>query len=203
MNKLHVDATQTLRALSLSETEDVSQRWFVVQLVTSDRAINLDMMPHLEVFDSYRLYTVTGRQDDGNLFALRLGFFSDDLSANAICGYLKTFFAFPTVMRVSAAEHGRFAQPAAPPKAAAANPTAANRATKSPASPPPAAPPAPEPKAALVAARSQKSAGASKSLAQQLLDEAREVQMSRSGRHRVPTERSGSWISRLLGLQNR
>jgi hypothetical protein len=196
MNKLRVDSTQTVRALSLPEAEDASQRWFVVQLVTSDRAINLDMMPHLEVFDSYRLYTITGRQDDGNMFALRLGFFSDDLSAHAICGYLQTFFGFPTVMRVSTAEHERFAKPAAAPKVAAPS-----RAVQSPVAPTPAVAPALEQKAP-VAVRSHKPAG-KKSLAEQLRDEAREVQMSRSGRHRVSTERSGSWISRLLGRQNR
>jgi hypothetical protein len=171
---------------------------FVVQLVTSDRAINLDTMPHLEVFDSYRLYTVTGRQDDGNMFALRLGFFDDDISANAVCGYLKTFFAFPTVLRVSATEHARFARPAPAPRAAVAN-----LATKAPASPTLAAAPPPQPKATPVPARSQKSSGTRKTLAQELLEEAREVQLSRSGRHRVSTEHSGSWISRLLGSQNR
>ncbi len=198
MNKLRVDSTQTLRALSLPEAQNVSQRWFVIQLVTSDRAINLDMMPHLEVFESYRLYTVRGRQDDGNLFALRLGFFSDDISANALCGYLKTFFAFPTVLRISAAEHARFAPPADAPKVAAAS-----RATKAPVAATPAVAPAPQPKAPPVAVSSPRSAGTNKSLAEQLLDEAREVQMSRSGRHRMPAERSGSWISRLLGFQNR
>jgi hypothetical protein len=198
MNKLRVDSTQTLRALSPSEAEDVSQRWYAVQLVTCDRAINLDTMPQLEVFNSYRLYTVAGRQDDGNLFALRLGFFSDDLSAHAICGYLKTFFAFPTVMRVSAAEHGRFAKPAAAPKV-----VVPSRAAQSSVAAPRAAPVAPEAKTSPVAVRSQKSAGTKKSLAEQLLDEAREVQLSRSGRHRMQPEQSGSWISRLLGFQNR
>lgn len=189
MNKLRVDSTQTVRALSLPEAKDESQRWFVVQLVTSDRAINLDTMPHLEVFDSYRLYTVTGRQEDGNLFALRLGFFSDDVSANTLCGYLKTFFTFPTVLRVSAAEHDRFSLPAAAPKAAVPSRPTFSAAV--------------EPKAPPVEKRTQKTPGTRKSLAQQLMDEAREVQMSRSGRHRAHTERSGSWISRLLGTQKR
>ena len=189
MNKLSVDSTQTLRALSLPEAQDASQaRWFVVQLVTSDRPINLDMMPRLEVFESYRLYTVAGRQDDGNLFALRLGFFSDDLSANTLCGYLKTFFPFPTVIRVSTAEHARFEKPAA----AAPKTAAPTRPAAPPTAATPAVPPAP------VVKKSPRHAGAKKSLAEQLRDEAREVQLSRSGRHRAP-ESSGSWISRLLG----
>lgn len=198
MNKLRVDSTQTLRALSLPEAQDVSRRWFVVQLVTSDRPINLEMMPRLEVFDSYHLYAVSGRQDDGNMFALRLGFFSDDVSANTLCGYLKTFFALPTVMRVSVAEQARFEKPASPAQAAVPS-----RVTKSPLAATPVVPAVPERKAPPVVERSQRPAGTKKSLAEQLRDEAREVQMSRSGRHRMPVQRSGSWISRLLGFQNR
>jgi hypothetical protein len=37
-----------------------------------------------------------------------------------------------------------------------------------------------------------------RTLAEELLEEAREVQLSRSGKHRVP-EQSGSWLARLFG----
>ncbi len=208
MNKLPVDSTQTLRALSLPESQDACQaRWFVVQLVLSDRPINLDMMPRLEVFDSYRLYTVAGRQDGGHVHALRLGFFSDDLSATTLCGYLKTFFESPSVVRVSAAEHERFLNPLAAAKSHKPASSSTVRVT-----PPPAVAQPVERNAAPAAKRvtqphgtiatgPQKLVNRTKSLAEQLLDEAREVQMAKTGRHRVP-QRSGSWISRLLGSKS-
>ena len=208
MNKLAVDSTQTLRALSLPESQDTSQaRWFVVQLVLSDRPINLDMMPRLEVFDSYRLYTVAGRQDGSSVHALRLGFFSDDVSATTLCGYLQTFFASPSVVRVSAAEHDRFLSPAAAAKSHKTAPSSNARVAAQPAVAQPiernAAPPAKgvtKPHGARTTG-TQKVVSRTKSLGEQLLDEAREVQAARSGRHRIP-QRSGSWITRLLGSKS-
>jgi hypothetical protein len=41
-----------------------------------------------------------------------------------------------------------------------------------------------------------------KTLAEQLMDEAREVQLSRSGRHRIPPPKK-SWIERLFGAPKR
>lgn len=196
MNKLSLDSTQTLRALTRSESQEASAaRWFVVQLVLSDRPINLDMMPRLEVFASYKLYAVAGRHEGiGMLHALRLGFFSDDLSANTVCGYLKTFFASPTVVRVSAAEHARFLNPSAPTKLSPAAP-----ATAAPARVAAIAQPISPPRAPVIK-KSQRPVNGTKSLAEQLLDEARQVHLSRSGRHRAP-EQPKSWISRLLGAK--
>ena len=185
----------------MPESKDPSQaRWFVVQLVTSDRPINLDTMPRLEVFDSYRLYTVAGRQDDGNVYALRAGFFSDDVSANTLCGYLKTFFAFPSVVRVSAAEHDRFQKPASAPNPAVRSPASKSPLNRLPAEAPPAVAQPVERKPVPVAKKTStpQRAGAPKSLGEQLLAEAREVALAKSGRHPAP-QPSGSWISRLLG----
>jgi hypothetical protein len=45
---LDVDSTQTLRALSHAELYDSHQaKWYAIQLVLSDRPVNLDMMPRL------------------------------------------------------------------------------------------------------------------------------------------------------------
>ena len=58
-------------------------KWYAIQLVVSDRAVNLDMMPRLEVFVAHRLYAVVGKQGNVQQFALRLGFFQDmDSSAS-------------------------------------------------------------------------------------------------------------------------
>ena len=191
---LDVDSTQTMRAIDPSELYDSQQpRWYAVQLVLSDRPVNLDMMPRLEVFAAHRLYTLIAKQQNGTWYALRLGFFPDEQSAEVICGYLQTFFASPSIVRVSMAEQERFVRPAAPrtpapkqasvraPSPAAAQPTLAQKptATKAP-------------------AKGQTPARRSKTLAEQLLEEAREVQRARSGKKPAP-EQSGSWLGRLFG----
>jgi hypothetical protein len=105
-----IDGTQTLRALTpLELTEDAQSKWFVVQLVTSEQHVDLHSMPHLDIFDEYRLYTVTGLDQDKVLHSLRLGFFSEQVSANVVCGYLKSFFESAEIRRISDAEHSRFA----------------------------------------------------------------------------------------------
>ena len=190
---LDVDSTQTMRAIPASELHD-SQRpkWYAVQLVISDRPVNLDMMPRLEVFAAHRLYAIAAKHETGTWHALRLGFFPDEQSAEVICGYLQTFFSAPTIVRVSAAEQERFV------------PTAAPRAAQKPASAPVSAPavqrqePAQKP---AQAAGSQVPSKRTKTLAQELLEEAREVQLSRSGKKRG-AEQSGSWLMRLLGRTN-
>jgi hypothetical protein len=48
------------------------------------------------------------------LHALRLGFFKEDVSAEAVCGYIRTFFPAPAIIRVSAAEQARFADAPTP-----------------------------------------------------------------------------------------
>jgi hypothetical protein len=188
---LDVDSTQSMRALTPTELYD-SQRpkSYAVQLVLSDRPVNLDMMPRLEVFAAHRLYTIAAKQQNGTWHALRLGFFPDEESAQVICAYLQTFFSSPSIVRVSEAEQTRFAPQAAPRAAVKqAAPVAA----------PAAARPAVVQKP-IVASKSR-AAGPlkkTKTLAEQLLEEAREVQQARSGRKRTP-EQSGSWLTRLLG----
>ena len=111
---LDVDSTQRMRALTPTELYDSHRpKCYAVQLVVSDRPVNLDMMPRLEVFAAHRLYTIAAKQENGTWHALRLGFFPDEESAQVICGYLQTFFASPSIVRVSTAEQARFAPPSA------------------------------------------------------------------------------------------
>ena len=120
-----VDSTQTLRAISATELHDSQKpKWYAVQLVISDRPVNLDMMPRLEVFAAHRLYAIAAKHETGTWHALRLGFFPDEQSAEVICGYLQTFFSAPTIVRVSAAEQERFVPTATPatPRAALQKP---------------------------------------------------------------------------------
>ena len=109
-----LDSTQRMRAITLPELHDSEARkWYVIQVVVSDKPINLDAIPRIAVFRAHRLYAVVDKQRDATLYALRLGFFSDEESAQVVCGHLRTYFSAPSVVRVSAAEQARFAQPSA------------------------------------------------------------------------------------------
>jgi hypothetical protein len=65
-------------------------------------------MPRLDIFEAYRLYSVASAGSGKIVHSLRLGFFKEAVSAEAVSGYLKTFFGSPTIMRISVAEHARF-----------------------------------------------------------------------------------------------
>ena len=246
-----LDSTQTIRALTNAEMEDAQQeKWFAVQLAVSDQPVNLDAMPRLDIFEAYRLYSVATAGSGKIVHSLRLGFFKEAVSAEAVMGYLQTFFGTPSVMRVSVAEHARFKdapstkKPPAPPAHEAKVVELNNARTSRPVIPTvtmevasgvdPAATGTFKPldtgsfktsatgrhKALKSAA---KSAGPStrsakvqtsrsgntgkhrtlpqpiekKSLAEQLLDEAREVEMSESGIRKLP--KNDSLLSRMLG----
>jgi hypothetical protein len=104
-----LDSTQTIRTLTSAELNDDSQeKWFAIQLAISEHSINLDTMPQLDIFQAYRLYSVANAGSGKIVHSLRLGFFREAVSAEAVGGYLKTFFASPSVLRISIAEHARF-----------------------------------------------------------------------------------------------
>ena len=192
--RLDVDSTQTMRALSEAELYDSHQaRWFAVQLVISDRPINLDMMPRLEAFAAHQLYALVAKHETGTWHALRLGFFPDERSAEATREHLRTYFSEPTTVRVSVAEQTRFAPSAAAPVKAQRPVSAEKPASVAAATPRPtvAAAPAEE-------TGRQTQTSKNKTLAQELREEARELQRSRNGKKRAP-EQSKSWITRLFG----
>jgi hypothetical protein len=194
---LDVDSTQRMRALTPGELYDSHRpKSYAVQLVVSDRPVNLDMMPRLEVFAAHRLYTIAAKQPSGTWHALRLGFFPDEESAQVLCGYLQTFFSSPSIVRVSTAEQARFGLPG-PSRAPASAPAPAPAVPRQASMPSPTV--AAAPKAATKTKALQKpAAGRPRTLAEELREEARELQRSRSGRSRAP-EQSGSWLTRLLG----
>jgi hypothetical protein len=110
-----LDSTQTIRALTSDELSDDSQeKYFAIQLAVSEQPVNLDTMPRLDIFEAYRLYSVASAGSGKITHALRLGFFREDHSAEAVSGYLKTFFNSPTVVRISIAEQARFKDAPAP-----------------------------------------------------------------------------------------
>jgi hypothetical protein len=108
---LSLETTQTLRPLTSSEMQDeVALRWFVVQLASSDHAFDPSVVPNLDIFLLYRLYSVASIDQGRPVHALRLGFFGEEMAAQAVASYLKSYYENPTVKRVSVAERERFSE---------------------------------------------------------------------------------------------
>jgi hypothetical protein len=105
-----MDSTQTVRTLTPLELADgEASRWFAIQLMLREEPIDAEQVPKLGIFDEYRLYSVTGLEQDRVMHALRVGFFSSELAAEAVAGYLVAYFDSPVIKRVSIAERERFA----------------------------------------------------------------------------------------------
>ena len=112
-----LDATQTVRALTQLELEDDSaSRWFAIQLSLAEDAFDPDTLPNLDIFSVYRLYSVAGIDQGRIMHALRLGFFTEEISAGAVASYLAAFYDKPTIKRVSSAERERFAEQCVEPR---------------------------------------------------------------------------------------
>ena len=109
--KVNIETTQTVRALTSLELEDESAlRWFVVQLSVGAEPCDPDTVPNLDIFGVYRLYSVEAFDQGRTMHALRLGFFSEQIAAQAVASYLAGYYNEPTVKRVSVAERERFAE---------------------------------------------------------------------------------------------
>jgi hypothetical protein len=205
-SSLSFDSTQTVRALTPRELQDPNQqKWFAIQLVVSDRPVNLEAMPRLDVFANYRLYAVQGRLGTKPCHALRLGFFTEHASALKMSEDMKALFRFSSVVQVSAAEQARFeGVPQMPPLKAVpmlAEVVDLNAARQINAGAPASSTSgkaAPQMKKPAPAGRGR---GKYKSLSEQLLDEARQIERDRIARNsgKSAAAQSRSWLSRLLG----
>jgi hypothetical protein len=107
-----LDTTLTIRMLTKTEADDPNRpKWFAVQLALSEQPINLETMPKLDIFAAYTLYCVAVMEGGTIKHALRLGFFRENVSAEAVMGYLKAFFNMPSINQISTAEFERFSEP--------------------------------------------------------------------------------------------
>jgi hypothetical protein len=105
-----LDSTQTIRALTLPELENKdAPKLFAIELIVSATQITPDQIPNLAIFNEYHLYMAIAQLDGRSAHALKLGFFPDDAPANAVAGYLSSYFNGLKVSRVSFAERERFA----------------------------------------------------------------------------------------------
>ena len=122
---LKPDDTQTRLALK-DAVRDNAPVSFAVQLQWSVSPIQLDQVPPLAIFSAYTLYTVEGSREGRKWYGLRLGFFSDAISAKQVAHYVRSEFASVAVVPVSPQEKsragaeenrastGRFAKPNVP-----------------------------------------------------------------------------------------
>jgi hypothetical protein len=76
----------------------------------SEELIEPEQVPKLDIFSEYRLYTVSELDQGQSIHALRLGFFSTEIAAQAVAGYLGSHFPTTNIKRVSIAERDRFAE---------------------------------------------------------------------------------------------
>jgi hypothetical protein len=103
---LKPDDTQTRRALKEAVIDNAPVS-FAVQLQWSVQPVQLDKVPPLAIFSAYTLYTVEGSREGRKWYGLRLGFFSDAISAKQVAYYVRSEFTSVAVVPVSPAEKAR------------------------------------------------------------------------------------------------
>jgi hypothetical protein len=103
---LKPDDTGTRRALKEAVVNNAPVS-FAVQLQWSVQPAQLDKVPPLAIFSAYTLYTVEGSRDGRKWYGLRLGFFSDAISAKQVAHYVRSEFASVAVVPVSPQEKAR------------------------------------------------------------------------------------------------
>jgi len=103
---LRPDDTGTVRALKEAVTTNQPVA-FAVQLKWSVQPIELSQVPPLAIFSAYTLYTVEGSREGRKWFGLRLGFFTDAISAKQVAYYVRSEFASVAVVPVSPQERSR------------------------------------------------------------------------------------------------
>jgi hypothetical protein len=103
---LKPDDTGTRRALKEAVAENAPV-WFAVQLQWAVQPVELSKVPPLAIFSAYTLYTVEGSRDGRKWYGLRLGFFSDAISAKQVAYYVRSEFASVAVVPVSPQERTR------------------------------------------------------------------------------------------------
>jgi len=124
---LKPDDTGTRQALKEAIVTNTSVA-FAVQLQWSVQPVELDKVPPLAIFSAYTLYTVEGSRDGRKWYGLRLGFFSDAISAKQVAYYVRSEFASVAVVPVSPQEKTRATEQDAAAALATPVPTRSDRA---------------------------------------------------------------------------
>jgi hypothetical protein len=83
---------------------------FAVQLQWSVQPVDVKNLPQHPIFHAYTLYSAEGRRAGRTWFFIRLGFFSDAVSAKQVAHYLRPDFASAAVVPVSPEERHQASQ---------------------------------------------------------------------------------------------
>jgi hypothetical protein len=103
---LRPDDTGTRRELR-EAVESNAPVSFAVQLQWSVQPIEIAKVPPLAIFSAYTLYTVEGSREGRRWYGLRLGFFTDAISAKQVAQYVRSEFASVAVVPVGGQERAR------------------------------------------------------------------------------------------------
>lgn len=101
---------------------------YAVQLMWSVQPIDITQVPQLAIFSAYTLYGAEGNRDGRRWYGLRLGFFTDAVSAKQVAHYVRSEFSTVSVVPVTMREKERA-------KLASTRPGDAPAATATPATP--------------------------------------------------------------------
>ena len=80
---------------------------FAVQLLWSVQPIDMGQVAQLAIFSAYTLYGAEGNRDGRRWYGLRLGFFTDAVSAKQVAQYVRSEFNSVSVVPVSERERAR------------------------------------------------------------------------------------------------
>ncbi len=80
---------------------------FAVQLLWSAEPIDLASVPTVSIFRAYTLYVTEAQRDGRSWHCLRLGFFSDAISAKQVAYFVRSTFASVAVLPVTEQERAR------------------------------------------------------------------------------------------------
>jgi hypothetical protein len=114
---------------------------YAVQLLWSVQPIDIEQIPQLAIFSAYTLYGAEGNRDGRRWYGVRLGFFTDAVSAKQVAHYVRSDFSTVSVVPVTVRERERAKLAATRPDAtpvtaaAAASAAASNAAASNAAAP--------------------------------------------------------------------
>jgi hypothetical protein len=96
---------------SLASEDEAQPRaerpFYAVQLMWSVQPMDIAQVPQLAIFSAYTLYGAEGNRDGRRWYGLRLGFFTDAVSAKQVAHYVRSEFSTVSVVPVTARERER------------------------------------------------------------------------------------------------
>jgi hypothetical protein len=98
--------TQSMMAIK-SDVKRNAPVLFAVQLDWSVTAFDMAKVPPLAIFNAYTLYTTEATREGRTWYGLRLGFFSDAVSAKQVAYYVRSDFKTVSVVPVTTIEKER------------------------------------------------------------------------------------------------